>query len=330
MVKRIIETQKTESQFRSNLLLILIVVLVLLLGVISLFTGVYDIFNNEGVDIFSITRIPRTIALMLTGSAMALSGFVMQLMTQNKFVEPTTTGSIEWAGLGLVASYILFDSPSLVVRMGMSILFAFLGTLLFFMLLSKIKLKSSLIVPIFGLMLGAIISSVSSFVGLTFNMTQSLEIWFAGSFAPIQRGRYEYLFIILVITIIIYVMASRLTVIGLGKDIATNLGVNYSKTILIGTMMVALCVGVVSSVVGNLPFIGLIVPNIISLYRGDNLKSNLVWVCLLGMIVITACDIIARILIMPFEIPVSLILGIIGSIVFVYLLLKAKRRDSFE
>ncbi len=330
MAKGVIETQKTESQFRSNLLLGLIIVLVLILGIISLFTGVYDIFNNDGVDIFLITRVPRTIALMLTGSAMALSGFVMQLMTQNKFVEPTTTGSIEWAGLGLVVAYIIFDAPSLVVRMGMAILFAFLGTLLFFILLSKIKLKSSLIVPIFGLMLGAIISSISSFVGLTFNMTQSLEIWFAGSFAPIQRGRYEYLFIILIITAIIYFMASRLTVIGLGKDMATNLGINYSKTILIGTMMVALCVGVVSSVVGNLPFIGLIVPNIVSLYRGDNLRSNLVWVCLLGMIVITTCDIVARVLIMPFEIPVSLILGIIGSIVFIYLLLKVKRRDSVE
>lgn len=320
---KLIGTRATESQLRHYFALILITIALM---IISLFTGVYDVFKTEEINILLITRIPRTISLMLTGSAMALSGLVMQLMTQNKFVEPMTTGSIEWAGLGLVCAYVLFNSPSLVLRMTFAILFSFIGTVLFFILLHRIKLKSSLVVPIFGVMIGAVVSAISNFVGLTFNMTQSLEIWFAGSFAPVQQGRYEYLFIILIITIIIYFMANRLTVVGLGQDIATNLGLNYRKIVLIGTVLVAFCVGVVSSVVGNVPFIGLIVPNIVSLYQGDNLRSNLSFVCLLGMIVIMLCDILARVLIMPFEIPVSLILGMFGSIIFIYLLLRNRKR----
>lgn len=79
-------------------------------------------------------------------------------------------------------------------------------------------------------------------------------------------------------------------------------------------------------VVGNLPFVGLIVPNIVSLIRGDNLRSNLAWVCLLGIALVTVCDLVGRTIIMPFEVPVSLILGVVGAIVFIALLLRQRRR----
>ncbi|MDO4595113.1 MAG: iron chelate uptake ABC transporter family permease subunit [Tissierellia bacterium] len=300
--------------------------LVVLLSIISLFTGAYDITKEGGWDMFFITRIPRTIALLLTSIAMSLSGLVMQLMTQNKFVEPTTTGTIEWAGLGLIFSYIFFNAPSLLTRMSFAILFSFIGTMIFFLFLRKLKLKSSLMVPIIGIMLGAIISAVSTFVGLLFSMTQSLEIWFQGSFAPVQRGRYEYLFLILIVVFIIYILADRLTVVGLGKDMATNLGIDYEKIVLIATTIISFAVGIVSSVIGNLPFLGLIVPNIVSMYKGDNTRENIVWVMLFSMAIILICDILSRSIIKPFEVPVSLILGLVGSAVFLYLILQRRRK----
>ena len=81
----------------------------------------------------------------------------------------------------------------------------------------------------------------------------------------------------------------------------------------------------VTVVVGNLPFLGLIVPNIVSMIRGDDLRSNLPWVCLLGIAIVTVCDLLGRTLIAPFEIPVSVILGIVGAVVFVALLLRQRR-----
>jgi iron complex transport system permease protein len=93
-----------------------------------------------------------------------------------------------------------------------------------------------------------------------------------------------------------------------------------------GTGLVAIATGVVTVVVGSLPFLGLIVPNIVSLIRGDDLRSNLPWVCLLGIAIVTVCDLLGRTLIAPFEIPVSLILGILGAVVFVVLLLRQRRR----
>lgn len=175
------------------------------------------------------------------------------------------------------------------------------------------------------MMLGAVISAFSTFVGLVFQMTQNIESWFVGSFSPVQIGRYEYLWIIILITILIFIFADRLTLAGLGEDVATSLGVNYNRIILFGTALISLAVGIVAAVIGNLPFLGLIVPNIVSLFRGDDLRSNLPWVCVLGMGTIMICDILSRIIIMPFEVPVSMILGTVGAVVFIVILLRQRR-----
>lgn len=302
------------------------VVIVAGLGILSLLTGVYDIWGQEdGLGMFFITRIPRTVALMLTGAAMSMAGLVMQLITQNRMVEPTTTGTIEWAGLGLLFVYLVFPAPSLVLRMAGSILFSFAGTVVFFLFLKRVRLRSSLIVPIIGMMLGSVISALSTFLGLTFQKTQSIESWFVGSFAAVQVGRYEYLWLIILVTVLIFLYADRFTLAGLGEDVATSLGVNYNRIVLLGTGLIALAVGIVSAVIGSLPFLGLIVPNIVSMYRGDDLRSNLPWVCIVGMGVITLCDIVARTIIKPFEVPVSLILGTIGAVVFILILLRQRR-----
>ncbi|QFG68339.1 ABC transporter permease [Ornithinimicrobium pratense] len=294
---------------------------------LSLFTGVYDIFGSEdGRQMFAITRVPRTIALVLAGAAMAMCGLVMQLLTQNRFVEPTTTGTTEWAGLGLLIVMILLPTASILTRMAGAVVAAFIGTMIFFLFLRRVSLRTSLIVPIVGIMLGAVVGSVSTFIALQTDMLQSLGIWFAGSFTSVLRGQYEVLWVVVVVVIGVFIMADRLTVAGLGEDIATNVGVNYNRMVLIGTMLIAVATGVVTVVVGNLPFLGLIVPNVVSMIRGDDLRSNLPWVCLLGIALVTVCDLIGRTIIAPFEVPVSLILGIVGAVVFITLIVRQGRR----
>ena len=311
----------SKSSRKIDRSLIILIILVLLLATISILTGAYSLRDNhEGWRMIFITRIPRTLSLMLTGAAMSMSGIVMQLITQNKLVEPTTTGTIEWAGLGLILAYLLVPSASLLLRTTSAIIFSFIGSMVFFLLLRNIKLKSSLFVPVLGIMMGAVVSAISTFVALEFNMTQSLEVWFAGSFAPMQKGRYEYLYFIILITIAIYIYADKLTLAGLGEDVATNLGLNYKKIILIANILVAIATGLVASVVGNVPFLGILVPNLVSMYRGDNLRENLPYTALSAMVVIMLADIIGRTIIAPFEVPVSLILGSVGSIGFLIII----------
>ena len=225
----------------------------------SLFTGVYDIFGGEqGWEMFEITRIPRTIALVLAGAAMAMSGLVMQLLTQNRFVEPTTAGTTEWAGLGLILMMILLPGSGLVPRMIGAIAAAFVGTMIFFLFLRRVSLSSSLIVPIVGIMLGAVVGSITTYLALATDMLQSLGVWFAGSFTSVLRGQYEVLWIVAAVAVAVFLVADRLTVAGLGEDVATNVGLNYTRIIFLGTGLIAVATGVVTVVVGNLPFIGLI------------------------------------------------------------------------
>lgn len=306
-------------------LLIGIAVVALLL-VFSLFTGVYDIFGtDDGGEMFAITRIPRTIALVLAGAAMAMCGLVMQLLTQNRFVEPTTTGTTEWAGLGLLLIMIINPEASIMAKMLAAVVAAFIGTMIFFLFLRRVSLKASLTVPIVGIMLGAVVGAISTFIALQTNMLQSLGIWFAGSFTSVLRGQYEVLWIVALVGVAVFLVADRFTVAGLGEEISTNIGLNYKQVMFLGTGLIAIATGIVTVVVGNLPFVGLIVPNIVSMFRGDDLRGNLPWVCLLGIGIVTVCDLVGRTIIMPFEIPVSLILGVVGAVVFIALLLRQRR-----
>lgn len=292
----------------------------------SLAVGQYDILGAEdGWAMFNATRVPRTIALILAGAAMAMSGLIMQMLTQNRFVEPTTTGTTEWAGLGLLATMVFAPNASILVRMIVAVAFAFVGTMVFFAFLRRVTLRSSLIVPIVGIMLGAVVSSVSTFWALQTQLLQSLGVWFAGSFTSVIAGQYEVLWIVLFVVAVVFFYADRLTAAGLGEDVATNIGLNYNRIVLVGTSLVAIAAGVVTVVVGNLPFLGLIVPNIVSMIRGDDLRSNLPWVCLLGIGIVAACDLIGRTIIAPFEMPVSVILGLVGAIVFIALIIRQAR-----
>lgn len=302
------------------------VALVLALLGASLAVGQYDIVGTQdGWDMFRATRVPRTIALVLAGAAMAMSGLIMQMLTQNRFVEPTTTGTTEWAGLGLLASFLLFPDGSVMTRMILAVGSAFIGTMVFFAFLRRVTLRSSLVVPIVGIMLGAVVSAVSTFIALQTDLLQSLGIWFAGSFTSVIAGQYEVLWVVLLVVVAVFFYADRLTAAGLGEDVATNIGLNYNRIVLVGTSLVAVATGVVTVVVGNLPFLGLIVPNIVSMLRGDDLRSNLPWVCLTGIGVVTVCDLLGRTIIAPFEMPVSVILGVVGAAVFIALIVKRGR-----
>lgn len=325
-------TTKTSSAHSStrprifDVKLLAATILVAALLVVSLVVGEYDVFGaSDGMEMFNITRVPRTIALMLAGAAMAMSGLVMQLITQNRFVEPTTTGTTEWAGLGLLVCMVLFPGATVLNRMVSAVLFSFIGTMVFFLFLRKVSLRSSLVVPIIGIMLGAVVGSISTFFALQTDMLQSLGIWFQGSFTSVYRGQYEVLWIVLLVVVAVFFYADRLTATGLGEEVATSIGVNYNRMVVLGTALIAVATGVVTVVVGNLPFLGLIVPNIVSIIRGDDLRSNLPWVCLTGIALVTICDLVARTIISPFEVPVSVILGIVGAVVFVILIVRQTR-----
>lgn len=319
---------------KNRVLLPLISVVVLALTAASLMIGEYDITfdsminNPDAREMFFISRVPRTLALIFAAVAMSVSGVIMQLITQNKFVEPTTAGTSQWAGLGLLFTLIAMPSATPMVKMLVSVVFAFVGTMVFIVVLRRIVIKSSIIVPLVGIMLGAVIGSVTTFVAGNFDLLQSMSAWRSGGFSSVVRGFYEPLWAVVIVAVLAYVLAGRFTIAGLGKDLATNVGLKYEQIVFLGVTLVAVSTGVTTVVVGFIPFLGLIVPNLVSMMLGDDMHKNLPWVAVIGVGLLLACDLIGRTVVAPMEIPASVILGAVGAAIFIALVVRQRRYVS--
>lgn len=305
------------------------------LSLLSLFIGVkhitpWDLFkphNTQG-QILLISRIPRLISILISGISISICGLIMQQISQNKFVSPTTAGTMDSARLGILISMLVFTSASPMIKMVIAFLFALAGTFLFMKILDRIKLKDAIFVPLVGLMFGNIISSIATFFAYKHDLIQNISSWLQGDFSMIMEGRYELLYISIPLMFLAYLYADRFTIAGMGEDFAKNLGLNYKQVVNIGLVIIALVTSSVVLTVGMIPFLGLIIPNIVSIYQGDQLKKNLPSTALLGAVFVLCCDIIGRIIIYPYEISISLTVGVIGSGIFVYLLLRRRKNES--
>ncbi|EHH1452014.1 ABC transporter permease [Campylobacter coli] len=313
--------------FSLNILLILLVVF----GIISLFIGVIrinldDIFSlsTTQLEIILLTRIPKLIAILLTGMSLSICGLIMQQLTQNKFVSPTTAGTMDCAKFGILISLIFFTGASFFTQALIASIFALLGSFIFIQILRKIKLKDVIFVPLIGLMFGGIINAITTFFAYALNYIQNIQGWLQGSMANVMQGNYELLYISLPLFILAYFLAHKITIAGMGEDLALNLGVSYNTILFLGLIIVSIITSVVIVSIGVIPFLGLIIPNLIAIYRGDNLKKNLIYIALCGALFLLICDIISRLVIFPFEMPLSITTGVLGSLIFIFLLLKRK------
>ncbi|MFC4619170.1 ABC transporter permease [Camelliibacillus cellulosilyticus] len=307
----------------------------ILLAVISLFIGVADIhpkdiwrLSDDQIQILLGSRLPRLMSIILSGMSLSICGLIMQQLSRNKFVSPTTAGTMDAARFGVLVALILFSSANLFLKMTIAFVFALIGTLIFMKILDKIKFKDAIFIPLVGLMFGNIVSSITTFFALRFDLMQSLSTWLQGDFSVILQGRYELLYFSIPALILAYIFANWFTIAGMGEDFSVNLGLSYKKVVNIGLIIVAFISTVVVVTVGTLPFLGLIIPNIVTMYRGDHIRKNIVPTALLGAVFVLACDILGRIVIYPYEIPIGLTIGIIGSIIFLYLLLRRRAHES--
>ncbi|MGF9564465.1 ABC transporter permease [Neorhizobium sp. BT27B] len=309
--------------------------LTFLSAVVSLFVGVRDVSpldlfsgtaDQRDLMVLAASRVPRTIALVLAGSGMAIAGTIMQMLARNRFVEPSTAGTVESASLGMLTVLLIAPDMPVIFKMLVAAAFSMAGTALFLSILRAIPLRSILMVPLVGIMLGGMISAVTTFFAYRFDLLQSIGAWSSGDFSIVLRGRYEILWIAFALTIAAYVAADRFTVAGMGEDFSSNLGLDYRKVMTLGLVIVSMVTACVVVTAGVVPFLGLIVPNVVSMIMGDNLRRSLPWIGLCGAALVLVCDIIGRVINAPFEIPVGAVLGIVGSLFFLYLLLGRRNR----
>jgi len=300
-----------------------------ILSIVSLFVGVSDIsiFNigAEELEILLISRVPRLLSILIAGIGMSVSGVIMQQIGNNKFISPSTAGTIDSAKFGILLSLIVFTNVNVFEKMILAFICAVAGTLIFMMILKKIKVKNVVFIPLIGIMLGNVIGSITEFFAYKYNLNQNMTAFSQGSFSSILKGNYEILYLSIPLVILAFAYVNKFTLAGMGEEMSVSLGLNYKKIANLGVVIVALVSALVVITAGEIPFVGLVIPNIISIWKGDNLKNNISLIALLGASFLLVCDIISRLLIFPYEIPINLTVGVIGAVIFLYLLF---RRDK--
>ena len=310
-------------------------IVLIILSIISLFVGVTNIsvndilsFNIDKIQILLISRLPRLIAIIVAGVGLSISGLIMQQISKNKFVSPTTAATADFAKLGILFCIMIIPGATIMQKMIISFIFAGLGTILFMKMIKAIKINNIIFVPLIGMMLGKIIGSITTFFAYKYDLVQNISSWMEGDMSLIMKGSYELLYLSVPMVIIAFLYANKFTIVGMGEDFAINLGVNYNFVVNVGLAIVSLICAVTIITVGNIPFLGLIIPNIVSLYSGDNLKKTLYHTALLGPIFLLACDILGRFIIFPFEMSISLTVGVIGSIIFLYMIIRGSKNEG--
>ncbi len=299
-----------------------------ILSVISLFVGVIDITprtllggDMQQLEIFLLSRLPRLLAILCTGVGMSVAGLIMQQLCMNKFVSPTTGATISSAQFGILLALLFMPNSTLWGRAAFAFIAAILGTWTFVWFIQRIRFKDIVMVPLVGIMFGNIISGVTNFLAYKYEMTQSLSTWLTGHFSMVLKGRYELVYLVVPLVILAFIFANHFNIVGMGEDFSRNLGVHYNVVLFMGLTIAAMITASVVVVVGAISYIGLIVPNVVAMFKGDKIRGTLVDTALFGAIFVLGCDMIGRIVIAPYELPIELIVGIVGSLLFIVLLL---------
>lgn len=306
--------------------------ILLLLGFLSLLSiaiGAKNInfmqLSGNDLYILFISRLPRLISILIVGSSMSIAGLIMQTITKNKFVSPSTAGTVEWSRFGVLIAILFFGTASTFVKMSVAFICSLLGSLLFLKLLSKIQFKNSILIPLIGIMLGNVVYAITTFFAYRYDLVQNMTSWLQGNFSLVIRGRYELLYVGIPFLILGYLFANRFTIAGMGRDFSRNLGLNHDQVVAMGLIIVAMITSAVLVSVGSISYLDLIIPNIVSLYKGDNLKNTIFDTALLGATFVLACDILGRVLIFPYEISIGVIVSTIGSGLFLWMILRRTR-----
>ena len=302
------------------------------LSIVSLATGnadfsLGDLFRSgsSAGDLLFISRLPRLVAVIAAGGGMCVAGMIMQTIARNRFVAPSTVGTVAWCKLGILCGTLLFVQAPVMVRMALAFAFSLAGTFLFMRVLTRIPIRNIVTLPLVGMIMGAVVESVNTYLATRFDLVQNMESWLQGSFALVVRGRYELLYIGIPVAALMFLYANKFTIAGMGRDFAHGLGLNHGQIMTIGLGLSALMTSVVTITVGAIPFVDLVIPNIVSVFRGDNLRSNLPDTALLGANFVLCCDLVSRLAMRPYEIPIGVTASVVGGGVFLWLLVRRNR-----
>lgn len=317
------------------------VLAVLICGVLSLMLGTVDFSLSQVVEalggrgdrvtenILRYSRISRTLGCLLAGAALAVSGAVLQSVLANDLASPSIIGVNAGAGLGVAVACALGSLSGLAVSTA-----AFLGSLAAVTLIAvfaRASLASRATVILGGVALNSVLGAIREAIGvLDPDVTMLAAEFRVGGFSSVTYARLvPAAVMILGALAVLMTLLNELDVVSLGDDTARGVGLKVGKYRILFLILAALLAGAAVSFAGLLGFVGLIVPHFVRRLVGSESRRLLPAAALVGGAFVCGCDLVARLLFRPYELPVGIVLSVIGGPVFVWMLVRLKggRRD---
>ena len=271
--------------------------------------------------IFYYSRLPRTAACMLAGAALSVSGAVLQQVLSNKLASPGIIGVNAGAGLGVTICCAMGMLSGWMVSAA-----AFLGSFLAVILLCILCRSmgaSKVAVILSGVALNSVLTAATETVTVLDQDAAMLHMDFrVGGFSAVSQIRLVPAGILIIVALLILLtLCNELDIVSLGDETAAGLGLAVRKYRMLFLILSSLLAGAAVSFAGLLGFVGLIVPHGVRKVTGSGSKELLCTSALIGAALVTVCDLMARTLFSPYELPVGLIMSLVGGPVFVILLL---------
>ncbi|MGM7636519.1 FecCD family ABC transporter permease [Bacillus sp. Hm123] len=266
-------------------------------------------------------RLPRAIGAVAIGMFLAVSGAIMQAMTRNPLASPSLMGVSDGAIFAIAISYAFFPG----ISFSWKVVFSFIGAALGASVLYGIgSLSKGGLTPVKLALAGAAVSgflgAISSGIALYFELHQEVAMWSAGGVASVQWGSLKLLIPLGLLALVIAIMLSRyFTILNFGEEMATGLGQNVLLIKALGTILVVIMTGAAVSMAGSVGFVGLVIPHIARMIVGTDYRLIIPVSAVLGGVLLSAADLLARTINPPYETPLGAITALIGVPFFLYL-----------
>ncbi|MDU2131082.1 MAG: iron ABC transporter permease [Finegoldia magna] len=297
----------------------------------AFFGGVFPRMSgkaNEFTLLVIKERMPRTVFSLLAGASLGISGLLMQTVTKNPIADPGIMGVNMGASFAVVIGMVFFNMKTSFDFIIFALVGAFLTSAFVYMVASigpsgpgpiKLALAGSATAL-------ALSSLVSMLILPNNNVMDQFRFWQVGSVGRAEwDGIMGLLPFLLVGWILAFYLSSSLNVLALGDDIATGLGVKIVRTRFLAALAASILCGSVTAIGGPIGFIGLMVPHLVQILIGPDIRWSMPISALFGAILLTASDVLGRVIARPAEVEVGIVTAIIGAPILIWVSLRIKK-----
>lgn len=331
--------KKINKELKNTIIYFTVIIFIVILSILSLRIGTVEysareifgsLFDSDSTirTIVIDLRLPRVILCLLVGAALAASGALLQAVMQNPLADPGIIGVS--SGASVVATFVFLVIPNATSSLP---LFSFLGALLACVLIYALSFKNGLDplrVVLAGVAINAVFGGISSFLTLMNSEDlQGVLSWLNGSLSAKSWYQVSIILPYAIIGIIASLFCIKVAnILLLGDDMAKNLGINVTVARIALSAIGAFLAAITVSVVGMIGFVGLIVPHISRILVGSNYKIMLPLSLLMGSCITMFADLVGRTIVSPIEIPVGIVMAVLGGPFFLYLLNRGSKRSA--